>query len=129
MRSGWQTFEAAARAHPVLFHSKQTDLPVFDLSASLSEPGGLGNATLRVIFSANPSQRSRLEWWEAVLDGLLSWRRYPSLDCPEDRRDVAMALVIRLLEQLQAQERQVFWSAFERKTGSLSESDLLVGAQ
>jgi hypothetical protein len=130
VRNGWSTFEAAARARPWLVFQRpdQADLPVFDLAASLSEPGGLGNATLRVIFSTDPSQRKKIEWWSALLHGLLGWRRYSSLDCPEDRRDLAMALVVRLLDDLELQERQVFWSALARSAGK-SEWDLLVGAQ
>jgi hypothetical protein len=130
VRTGWRTFEAAARARPWLVHQRpeQGDLPVFDLAASLSEPGGLGNAALRVIFSADPSQRGKVEWWEALLGRLLGWRRCSPLDCPEDRRDVALALVVRLLDDLELAERQVFWSALARRAGKL-EWDLLVGAQ
>lgn len=131
VRRGWRNFEEAARAHPWLmtFRSEQTDLPVFDLAASLSAPGGLGNAALSVLFSAEQSQRGRIEWWEALLHGLLTWRRHPSLVCPEDRPDVALALVVRLLDDLQEEERQVFWGVFERGAGQFSESNHLVGAQ
>lgn len=117
VRSGWRTFEEAARAHPRLldFFPDQGNLPVFDLAASLSEPGGLGNAAVGVIYSARQDLRSRPDWWGALLHRLLTWRRYASRDCPEDRRDVAVALVIRLLDGLPLQERQVFWKACDEK--------------
>ncbi len=131
VRTGWSTFEAASHWQTWLTHIRpdQTDLPVFDLAASLSEPGGLGTAALRVIFAANPSQRSKLEWWEALLGGLFGWRRFTPLDCPEDRSDVAIALVVRLLDDLEPQERQLFWNALERRAGNKSGWELLVGAQ
>jgi hypothetical protein len=126
VRNGWSTFEAAAQKQPALrfVRPEQTDLPVFDLAASLSAPGGLGNATLGVIFSANPSQKRKPEWWDALLRGFFGWCRSPSLDCPEDRRDVAMALVVRLLGYLKPEEQQAFWNAL----GQRNEWDLLVGA-
>jgi hypothetical protein len=40
-----------------------------------------------------------------------------------------VALVVRLLADLQAPERQAFWKALDRRAGHFWESDLLVGAQ
>jgi hypothetical protein len=131
-RNGWRTFEAAAQKEPSLrfIRTDQTvGLPVFDLAASLSLPGGLGNAALGVIFSANSNQKGKSEWWDALLHEFFRWRRYSAFDCPEDRRDVAMALVVRLLGDLKSEERQVFWSALGRIAGNKSEWQLLVGAQ
>lgn len=128
VRNGWRTFEAAAHKQPWLTHllPDQADLPVFDLAASLSTPGGLGTAALGVIFLANASQKKKLEWWESLLREFFRWRRYsPSLSSAEDRRDVAMALVVRHLADLDSEERQVFWNAL----GQRNEWDQLVGAR
>jgi len=76
-----------------------------------------------VIFSANASQKKKPEWWEALLREFFRWRRHPAQDA-EDRRDLAMALVGRLLADLEPEERQVFWTAL----GQRNDWDLLVGA-
>jgi hypothetical protein len=126
---GWDTFEAAARSHPELLSFRAAGppvLPVFDLAATLSRPGGLGGAALRTVFSATGADlRAQAGWWDALLMGLLVWRRYPApLDCPEDRLDAALALLMQALEDLRDDEQQVFWRALERRAADFPEWDL-----
>jgi hypothetical protein len=129
-KHGWSTFEAAACDYPKLMGAlpgEPASLPVFDLAASLSEPGGLGMAALQVVLSpASNTYRTQKDWWEALLHGLSTWRRYSaSTDCPEDRRDVAVALLMQLTESLASGERQVFWAALKRREEKFSESEPL----
>jgi hypothetical protein len=125
---GWDTFETAARKEPRLVSFRADGpavLPVFDLAATLARPGGVGGAALRVVFSAGKDLRVRSEWWEALLQGLSTWRRYPPpLDCPDDRKDVAMALMMQSLDDLGQDEQQAFWQALQRRSDNLSEWDL-----
>lgn len=125
---GWDTFEAAAQENPSLMSFRANGpavLPVFDFAATLARPGGMGGAALRVVYSAGKDLRTRSEWWEALLQGLSTWRRYPSAsDCPEDRKDVAMALMMQSLDDLGQDERQAFWQALQRRSDNLPEWDL-----
>jgi len=129
-KHGWNTFEAAARDYPKLMGAlpgEPASLPVFDLAASLSEPGGLGMAALWVVLSPANTYRAQRDWWEALLHGLSTWRRYSTTTgCPEDRRDVAFALLVQLLGSLAPGERQVFWAALKRHEEKFPESDPLL---
>jgi len=128
-RRGWDTFETAARSHPALLEFRSGGppvLPVFDLAASLSQPGGLGGAALQAALSAGgTNDRIHAEWWDALLKGIAVWQRYPApLACPDDRRDLAMALVMQNLDDLGDDEQRVFWQALERRADNLLDWDL-----
>ena len=112
---GWAALTAAAEHYPALARWRaggQDGLPLFDLAASLTGPGGLGNAALRLLFLPQDGKSlTRPEWWSELLDGLRTWRRRPDWENPEDRRDVALALVAASLDQLAVAERRAFWGA------------------
>jgi hypothetical protein len=117
---GWATFESAARSHPPLMTFPEkwlSGLPVLELAASLSPAGGVGNAALRVIFSSGSRGQARhADWWTAILRGLRGFRRYPEASSPDDRDDVALAVVIQSLDELEGVEQRVFLHAFEQET-------------
>jgi hypothetical protein len=125
---GWDIFEAAARENPPLMSFRPDGpavLPVFDFAATLARPGGVGGAALRIVYSAGTDQRKHDKWWKALLQGLSTWRRYPSAsDCPEDRKDVAMALMMQSLDNLGQDEQQAFWQALQSQSDNLPEWDL-----
>ncbi len=117
---GWPTFEAVAAVHPRLGRLQLVDPvpPLFALAASLSAAGGLGNAVLRLTYSPLSLHRwGEVDWWQAILRGLHTWRRQPLGRCPDDREDLVLALLVRALDDMAQGEReqQAFWSALTRE--------------
>ena len=118
--NGWATFEAAAARHHALLEfrprrehlpTQQEALPEFELAASLLGSGAVGNAAGLVV-AAGGFNRSEVEWWRALWNGIDTCRRRGGVRSVDDRPEVAFAIVEMMVEGLQPSEREAFSKGF-----------------
>jgi hypothetical protein len=114
---GWKTFMAVVRRHAGLlgYRARQgAALPVFDLAASLYGPGATGQAALQVLWlRGSEGEATRREAWAALVRGLGNRPRGQGHDGPDERDDVALALVLAATEELDEGDRQILWRALQ----------------
>lgn len=117
---GLGTLASAARLKQILLSQDRggAPLPAFVLGARLAGPGGLGTTALALVTAAGDKYRGQPEWWQALLRGVMGFRRHGWVQVQngEDRRDLALAVLLRGVEDLPtAGARKAFTHALGRE--------------